>query len=254
MNRELDREKLANILQAEDVEDLPFPELVRLLQEEKGVSSFLPDGVYQVDPRNGDRVLFHSSRARRPHDNRPSQPTAPELEPECVICQGRTTGVLDVADLSYGFTFINKNLFPILYPFDIVRSKLGVGGGTQDPRVVERPAYGLHFLQWTSSEHHKDWHNMPLSDCAIVMKRLAVLEKKLVAESGELMPVTESGGHGFVLIIKNYGHLVGGSLAHGHQQIAFSNMMPRHIRDNWLFERDRGEPFSAYLLDRKSVV
>jgi galactose-1-phosphate uridylyltransferase len=62
------------------------------------------------------------------------------------------------------------------------------------------------------------------------------------------MPATESGEPGYVLIVKNYGHLVGGSLTHGHQQIAFSSVMPRRLRDNWRFEKERGERFAAYLL------
>jgi galactose-1-phosphate uridylyltransferase len=52
----------------------------------------------------------------------------------------------------------------------------------------------------------------------------------------------------FVIIIKNYGRLVGGSLTHGHQQIAFSNVMPRHFCDNWQFAREHAETFSAYML------
>lgn len=247
--RELDRETLAKILQAENIQGVPFPELLRLYREEEGISTYLPDGVYQVDPRNGDRILYHSSRARRPHDNRPAQTVPPEESgQECVICQGRTTGVIDVAELSQGFTFINKNLFPILYPFDRTGSDRQIDVGDHKPRTGEGSAHGLHLLQWTSSLHDRDWHNMPLSDCAIAMDRLAVLEKKLLAESGEFMPVTEKGEHGFVLIVKNYGRLVGGSLAHGHQQIAHSNVMPRHIRDNWVFETEREETFSAYLL------
>lgn len=248
MNRQLDRETLTNVLQVEDIEGLPFLELVRLFREEKELSDFLPDGVYRIDPRNGDRILHHSSRARRPHDNRPSDSVATELGRGCVICEGRTTGVIDVADLSQGFTLINKNLFPILYPFDRTPTDQQTAGGDKASRTAGRPAYGLHFLQWTSSKHDRDWHNMPLADCIIVMKRLAALERKLITESGVFMPVTEQGERGFVVIIKNHGHLVGGSLAHGHQQIAFSNVIPRHIRDNWLFERDNGEPFSAYLL------
>jgi galactose-1-phosphate uridylyltransferase len=253
MSQQLDRETLANILQAENVEGLSFPELVSLFQEEKGISKSLPDGVYQIDPRNGDRIIYHSSRARRPHDNRPSPSSDLEFEQQCVICQGHTTGIIDVADLSQGFTFINKNLFPILYPLGIDRSNHLVSGGVQAPVPEGRPSYGFHFLQWTSSQHDRDWHNMPLSDNVVVMKRLAALEKKLLTDSGGFMPATETWGdlpgrHGFVLIIKNYGHLVGGSLSHGHQQIAFSNVMPRRIWDDWCFEREKGEPFSAYLL------
>ncbi len=244
MNRQLDRETLKDILQAEDIESLSVLELVRLFEEEKGLVDFLPDGVYQIDPRNGDRIIFNSSRARRPHDNRPTQPSSTDSGQECVICQGRTTGVIDVADLSQGFTFINKNLFPVLYPLEINQPDGTLDRSSQDPGPEGGSPYGFHFLQWTSSYHDKDWHNMPLSDRVIVMKRLAVLEKKLLA----VLPAAENWGHGFVLIIKNHGRLVGGSLSHGHQQIAFSNLMPRRIQDNWRFETERGERFSTYLL------
>ncbi len=223
MNQHLDRETLENILQTENIEMLSFPDLVELVREE--ITGFLPDGVYQTDPRNGDLILYHSSRARRPHDNQP--PPSESVERACAICQGKTTGVVDVADLSEGFTFINLNLFPVVYPLD---------GMDQ--------TYGLHFLQWTSSQHNKDWHNMPLADCTVVMERLAALEKKLLTGSEELLPDQQ----GCVAIIKNYGRLVGGSLAHGHQQIALGNVMPRRFEDNRRFEQEREETFSAYLL------
>jgi galactose-1-phosphate uridylyltransferase len=78
----------------------------------------------------------------------------------------------------------------------------------------------------------------------------------LLAGADELPPVAdfEVGRdvgrlpRGFVIIIKNYGRLVGGSLVHGHQQVAFSNVMPRHFSDNWRFAREHGETFSAYVL------
>jgi galactose-1-phosphate uridylyltransferase len=85
------------------------------------------------------------------------------------------------------------------------------------------------------------------------MQRLAALEKKLLTGAAEQMPSNQFWGgrddrYGFVSIIKNYGHLVGGSLVHGHQQIGFSNVMPRRFHDNWHFEQARKEKFSAYLL------
>jgi galactose-1-phosphate uridylyltransferase len=236
MIQQLDGTALAGILQVEDVESLTGRDLMALVREE--IDDFLPDGVYRIDPRNGDRILYHSSRGSRPHDNVPaSEVQIPERE--CVICQGETTGVVDVAELSQGFTFINKNLFPVLYPFE-------------DEGLVS----GLHFLQWTSSRHEKDWHNMPLRDCVVVMARLAALEKMLLAGADALLAVADSGAgpdwgpvpRGFVVIIKNYGRLVGGSLIHGHQQIAFTNVMPRHFRDNWRFAQEHGETFSTYLL------
>jgi galactose-1-phosphate uridylyltransferase len=244
MNRQLDRETLSKLLQAEDIESLSFLELVRLFQEEKELLQFLPDGVYQIDPRNGDRIIYNSSRARRPHDNRPTQSSPTDSGQECIICQGRTTGVIDVADLSQGLTFINKNLFPVLYPLESVRPDSTMDRRGQVPGPEGGPTYGFHFLQWTSSYHDRDWHNMPRSDRVVVMKRLAALEKRLLND----LPAADSGRHGFVLIMKNHGRLVGGSLSHGHQQIALSNVMPRRVQDNWRFETERGEPFSAYLL------
>lgn len=219
-SQRLAREALARILRVERLEELSIPRLTELVREE--VTDYLPDGTYQVDPRNGARILYHSSRSLRPHDNVPAETEARVhsiSDRECFICQGQTTGVIDVATLSEGFTFINENLYPILYPFD------------NDEHVS-----GLHFLQWTSSHHDKDWHNMPPADCAIVMDRLAALEEKLLEAAD------------FVVIIKNYGHLVGGSLIHGHQQIACSKLMPRHFEDNRRFEYVRGEKFSAHML------
>jgi galactose-1-phosphate uridylyltransferase len=242
MTQTLTRDALEGILENENVESLSVSELMALTREE--IEDFLPDGTYRTDPRNGDRILYHASRGSRPHDNAPES-VGQIPERECVICQGETTGVVDVAALSEGFTFINKNLFPILYPFE-----------------DEGFASGLHLLQWTSSQHDKDWHNMPLNDRIIVMERLAALERMLLAGADELpisgadgdptvtesMPGLSGMPKAFVVIIKNYGHLVGGSLIHGHQQIAFSNVMPRHFRDNARFQRRHAELFSEYML------
>lgn len=252
MSQRIDRETLDQILQAESIETLSFPELIRLFREEEGIKDYLPDGVCQVDPRNGDRVLFNSSRARRPHDNRHKSSVDSQPLRACAVCQGKTTGVIDVADLSEGFTFINKNLYPSLYPWEFDRSDLFADGVDQNPGPGLLP-FGLHFLQWTSSLHDRDWHNMPLADRVVVMGRLAALERKLLTDAEIFFPSSRlyespSGTRTFVLVIKNYGRLVGGSLAHGHQQIALGNVMPRRFRDNWYFEQKRGERFSAFLL------
>jgi galactose-1-phosphate uridylyltransferase len=236
----------------EDIETLSFPELVRLFLDEDGITDFLPDGVCQTDPRNGDRILFNSSRARRPHDNQSASSSDTQRAQPCVVCQGHTTGVVDVAELSEGFTFINKNLYPSLYPLQAGRCDLSTAGAHPPTGSVQVPC-GLHFLQWTSSLHDKDWHNMPLIDRTVVMQRLAALEHKLVTGFRAHLAASESGkspdnARGAVLIIKNYGHLVGGSLTHGHQQIGFSNIVPRRMHDDWRFEQGHGEKFSVYLL------
>jgi len=255
-NQRLPRHVFERNLQAENVKTLSYPDLVRLFRQEKGLSDFLPDGTCHVDPRDGERVLFNSARARRPHDNQPTDVVFHGSTGEsqaCVICEGKTTGAVDAADLSEGFTFINKNLFPVLYPIE--------GLNLSQPNVTELlpfdvegiPAYGLHFLQWTSSSHDKDWHNLPQEDRVVVMKRLAALEKTLLTTSGDSMPLNTrygdlAGRHGFVSIIKKDGRLVGGSLTHGHQQIAFSNVIPRRMLENRNFELERGETFSSFML------
>lgn len=253
IEQQLTRTTLQEILQIEDITSLTTIELGQLFREEEQLANFKPDGVCQIDPRNGDRIIYNSARARRPHDNRPaeSEPEEPgRVEKACVVCQGKTTGVVDVADLSEGFTFINKNLFPVLYPD---QSSLATDWDGSEPGPEGLESSGFHLLQWTSSLHSKDWHNMPQADRVVVMERLAALEKMLLSSpSGTIRagqtPADEPQPPGFVSIIKNYGHLVGGSLLHGHQQIGFSNVRPRRVRDNWRFKQQRGQPFSAYML------
>jgi galactose-1-phosphate uridylyltransferase len=244
MPAKLPKHLLEKLIQSRRIDDLSAVELNELFRQESGITAFLPDGTFATDPRNGDRILFNAARARRPHDNRPSATGLLPSDAGCIICQGLTTGIVDVAELSQGATFINKNLFPVLFPF-----ALGQAAGNMPDNGAAR---GLHFLQWTSSLHDKDWHNMPAGDRLIVMERLAALEDKLVRESAALlsaheMPAGEDHGNGSVLITKNYGRLVGGSLIHGHQQIALSSVRPRRFDDNVSFERSRGETFSAYL-------
>jgi galactose-1-phosphate uridylyltransferase len=250
----ISRQALGKVLQAENIEHLSYEQLVHLFQAELGITQYIPDGICQVDPRNGERVLYNSNRARRPHDNRPEEIPQVSKPPdgECLICQGRTTGVVDVAELSQGFTFINKNLYPILFPTDTSHKLPALTPGEPFPGPEGMPVQGLHFLQWTSSYHDRDWHNMPQADRIVVLSRLAALEKHLLTTSGDVMPETagtidESNSYGFVNIIKNEGSLVGGSLSHGHQQIGFGNIIPRRIFEDWRFQREAGLTFSEHL-------
>ncbi len=242
MSPHLSSRALQPILQTTDLTTLSASDLVHLFQEEESLAAFLPDGICQIDPRTGDRILFNTSRARRPHDNRlPSAPDAPPL-PACAVCEGKTTGVIDMAPLSQGFTFINKNLYPALFP----QTK---PSPPPTSATAPRPAFGFHFLQWTSNFHERDWHNMPRDDLVIVLQRLATLERYLLGWGRSWLPASASDEPpGYVSIIKNYGHLVGGSLAHGHQQIAFSSVMPARVQDHIRFQHQHGEPFSRFLL------
>ncbi len=252
MPAELPTHLLKALTQAGRIEDLSPGKLVDLFRQEPGIESFLPGGKVVTDPRNGDYVVFSAGRARRPHDNQADEPDERPSQDACIICQGQTTGIVDVAELTQGYTFINKNLFPVLFPSDKKRGANWQTPSTAGDETRGTVIRGLHFLQWTSSLHDKDWHNMPSADRVVVMERLAALESKLVHESAELLSASgfadgESQAKGAVLITKNYGRLVGGSLVHGHQQIALSSVFPRRFADNMRFEQSHGETFSAFL-------
>ncbi len=248
MKPSLKKEDLLDVIQSEKIESASWQQVTEWFRAERGLADFAPDGVCQVDPRDGSMVIYNASRAKRPHDNRSTNPPVNQSK-SCPICEGKTTGVLDIEPLSSGFTFINKNLFPCVYPFD-----------KPDKRSVLAPettaqggfVHGLHLLQWTSSEHDRDWHNMPLEDLVIVIDRLAALEKWLLEQSEE-MPATapwndgDRRSCGFVSIIKNVGAPVGGSLTHGHQQIVLSNTMPTGTFNNWRFKEKHHETFSEFL-------
>lgn len=240
----LDRDTLAALLQVSDFTAISYKEIVELFTQEK-LSQKLPEGTFSVDPRNGDRIIYHASRSIRPHDNLLGHAPDKSNSEDCTICRGETTGIVDVADLSEGFTFINKNLFPVLYPFEELGESVASASGCS--------ASGLHFLQWTSSYHDRDWHNMPLKDCTIVMQRLAALEKKLIEGTlEENLTFGKQSGHteeaAYVLIIKNYGNSVGASLAHGHQQVLLSNIAPNRTDDHIAFQVEQGEKLAAYIL------
>lgn len=243
----LDRETLATILDAECIEDLSVSKLESLIRAEAEMQDFLPDGICQTDPRDGAVIVFHAQRARRPHDNA-EPPTEPAEDAAAdPICRGETTRVVDVAPLSEGFTFINKNLFPVVYPFE--------NGAAQQRAETDgaAPIRGMHFLQWTSSYFDRDWYNMPQSDRLVAVQRLAALEKTLLLDDSTDYPHSGETGdgrstYGYVLMMKNCGRLVGGSLAHGHQQIVYSSQQPRHLGLNERFQKEHGKTFAEYML------
>lgn len=203
-------------------------------------------------PVPGNLFYFNAARASRPHDY-PAQGGDNFPLDNCPICSGHTTGILDWVDLSDGFTFINKNMYPVLDISDIFIAS--------DPKQREQKnknsVWGLHFVQWSSTDHDRDWHNMPLGDCITVMSRLAVLEKALTAVGAEL---TQKAGSDPLLqdnqwsisIIKNVGSAVGGSLEHGHQQIVLGNLIPKRIQNDQNFLLDHGQAFTDFLLSQNA--
>jgi galactose-1-phosphate uridylyltransferase len=243
----IDLSTLRELLQLSSIDDLPLSDIAELFRKEINEVRYLPERVYQIDPRSGERILYHTARSKRIHDNLPvSSESAAAVS--CVVCEGKTTGIIDMAQLSQGFTFINKNLYPVVYPFK---------DRSDDFEPRQHTVRGMHFLQWTSSYHNKDWRNMPLEDNTKVMQRLASLERKLVEEAVDSDDGTKKKPSGdtnerHAIIFKNYGHLVGGSLAHGHQQIALSSILPKRFRDDDRFEQERGLKFSEFMLEKRT--
>lgn len=250
----LDRDVLEGLIEKKRVENIGIGEFFDLFRGDAQLPDHAPDAFCQIDPRDGALIVYNSRRARRPHDHAPVQENPADTSRSCPVCSGNTTGVLDVADLAEGFTFINKNLFPVLFPPEAVQDEWLTEPLYPDPSHHGRVAYGLHFLQWTSSYHDRDWQNMPREDRFVVLSRLAALERRLLFHTDHQMPPSsqwqsQKETAGFVTIIKNYGAPVGGSLDHGHQQIGWSNIMPRSFFNNWEFFIRHKHFFSQYMLN-----
>jgi len=243
-------EKTINRIDFEDISKVTYKDIVNSIIKEPDISDFKPHNICKIDPRTSNRIVYSTGRAKRPHDNRPISTKKQEFS--CVVCEGKTTGIIDKTPLSEGFTFINKNLFPILYPEGYKGTNIEPGKG--NIKTEGEKAVGMHFVQWSSNYHDKDIHNMPLKDVETVLHRLAILEEKMLHSKDSFMPSTkdyESEEHfGYGGIIKNYGRLVGGSLFHGHQQIIHTNIMPGKIKEDLKFREKYGRTFSAFILEK----
>jgi len=262
--QQLRLEAIEALISARNIDDLSVREIMDDILDDEQMAAFLPDSLCQIDPRTGDVVVYNSSRATRLHTTG-AAPAVDSRDDQCPICAAKSTGIIDLHPLSEGFTFINKNLYPILHPVETLPDDAQGAPLYPDPLHHGRSSYGMHLLQWTSSIHDRDWHNMPLADCLICFDRLAALEHKLLTDSEGFMPASDrvlqklphrtevdmpSGPKtfGYVSIIKNFGHAAGASLSHGHQQIGFSNIMPQRYFNNFSFMQRNGQTFSEYML------
>jgi galactose-1-phosphate uridylyltransferase len=227
------------LIQSLSINHLSGDQLVKLFKEEKGIQKALPENYWHSDPRSQEPILYNPARAARPN----ADSKVKTDQSSCPICQGKTTKIIDYADLSIGFTFTNKNLFPAIYPHKKQRRN--------STKSTSSSAWGMHFLQWTSSFHDRDWHNMDTADLGIVMTRLGALEHHLLTSFPD---IPEESRH--VSIVKNGGLGSGGSMAHGHQQIIFSSFLPRRAIENQAFEKKHGQVFSKFILEEnpKSLV
>lgn len=226
---------LRELLVSQLIDTVPLNDFMQyfLKAQRNGIS---PQIKFSVDPRSDEPIIYNPARAERPHDNSDQSVNKKIMRETCPICAGETTGIIDLADLSDGYTFINSNLYPAIRPPDFVGSHL-----SKDHSLP----WGFHLVQWTSSVHDQDWHNMMEADCVIVMSRLAAAEKKLIDVGREIKD--QSGDEVYISVIKNSGAAVGGSLEHGHQQILLSNLAPRRLIDNQRFVEKKGKTFSEHL-------
>lgn len=251
-NRRLSLARLESLVERRDCARAPDGELARAIRSCEAIRALRPEATCAVDPRDGMPILYSMARALRPHDTRPAQARAAAREAECPVCAGKTTGILDVAPVGQGaVTFINKNLYPILYPLEGPQPE--VAGA---PAAAERPpASGAHFLQWTSNRHDADLHNIGAAHAARLIERLGALEGTLLHEQGDLPRVggpasaCRKAHHGYVGVIKNYGHKVGGSLRHGHQQIVHTNVRPQRTDLDMRFLDREGRSVARFVLE-----
>jgi len=141
---ELSPKVLDGLVSFRDVSSASYGDLMQIICSNPDIAAAKPERLCQIDPRTGDKVAYSASRNLRPHDTQPRVESYARAE-SCPICRGETTSVIDVASLSEGFTFINENLYPILYP--------GEGEGPLDSvdsavlAPLGKEVAGAHFVQ-----------------------------------------------------------------------------------------------------------
>ncbi|TAA43592.1 hypothetical protein [Corallincola spongiicola] len=247
MTNKLSLQELQEHLLSDDPMSAPISELVEALVNGTDSSHNLPESHYQIDPRDGEITIFSASRANRPHSTA-DKPTEVTTGDNCPICAGNLTSVCHVQPLSDGASFITENLYPVVHAHGLMKVEPDEVGSHAIVRGGN--AFGGHFLQWTSTEHDKDWHNMPLEDLVLTMEQLAIMERKLLTEAVAMPKSAGSNGEtrGYLSIFKNFGVKAGASLTHGHQQILFANVMCRSSFNDWRFYARHFENFSDYML------
>jgi len=238
-------QSIKDIAESKSIDDLSTDQILQFFLNDTLLISSHQSNKFMVDPRNGECIIFNPARANRPHNYPESDLVSKENVSVCPICQGTTTGILDWVDLSEGFGFINKNMYPVLT----------IPPADQLEDLSQNTIMGLHFVQWTSSIHAHDWHNMTLEDCVLVMKRLSVLEKVLGKTGRDISSKIEAQGkkyknEWYISIIKNSGAPVGGSLEHGHQQIILGNIPPRRVKENLRFKEKKNQTYSEFILSK----
>lgn len=252
MRQELSLEDAKKIKLSFDIEHLDFSKIVENINNDETLQKFSPDGICQIDPRNGNLVIYNSARAKRIHTTSDTAPP-PEMA-RCPICDGKTSEIFDLVEQSEGFAFINKNIYPIFHPIKELPQEDADYFLHQDLEHKGRASYGFHLLQWTSSIHLRDWHNMPFDDALISFKQLAKVEELMLCQPTTFMErsstqIEQQTVSGYISIVKNHGAAAGASLTHGHQQITYSNILPQRFFNNLRFRRRNKKSFSQFMLE-----
>jgi len=245
---QLDRNRLEEIVRIETLDGASYEDLEDVVRH-SGAELYQPDPAASQDPRSDLWISYSEARRTRPlsaglraePDERSSAgkgsltgeiEAGREITP-CIVCACRLTPVVDMAPLCKDHrTFITPNLFPMVYPFPPGRAE-----GNR----------GIHLLQWCSTLHDADLHNMCSHDLEIVFGRLAALEEFLLHGDAPGFGRSAGGHAGYAAIMKNKGIKVGGSVEHGHQQIAHLSVLPRRIAEDRDFLETEGTAFADHL-------
>lgn len=250
---ELSRKTLEAWIVNNRIEQASYQELIQFFRQDEELKNRLPDRCAQIDPRTGAYILYSRSRRHRPYDYPPAPENETPAPASCPICSGKLTNVWDVAELSDGHTFINANLYPGVFPFACAEWPHihGEAGFAREALA----AFGTHFVQWHSTRHDKDIHNMQVGDVYVNLERMAALEKFLLTQSSPMPVAHQVAGtdyRGYLGIVKNYGRQVGGSLSHGHAQIMHVNIRPTRLQQDMDLLTHQRRGFSAILQERNT--
>ncbi len=235
----LDTARLAEITRFERIEEASYADIEAVVRH-SGAEDYPPERNADQDPRSDVWVSYSESRRRRPvsvaagdGDGRTGSYEDGRDVTSCIVCDCRLTPAVDVTPLTDGHkTFVTPNLFPMVYPV---------------PPATCEGGRGLHFIQWCSTEHEADLHNMSWQDMETVTERLAAVEEFLLHGEGAGFPDTGGSHSGIAAIMKNRGLKVGGSVEHGHQQIAHLSVLPRALAADADFFGRNGQPYATAL-------
>ncbi len=162
-----------------------------------------PEPELRRDPRDDLPIVTSRKRAARLTTG------------SCPVCDAETCPAVDVVELpDDDHAWLTPNLYPLLFP----------------PRPGAT-AFGVHLVQWSSRRHAGGWPDAGRALAVALMAQLARAEEFLLHEAGAPFPETGEGHRGWMLLLKNHGRRVGGSVQHDHQQLALSGTPPLAPRE-----------------------